>query len=65
LSVQKVQDFCDAYELEAGHKLTIIERLGVLRQALSDTPKSFKRKARSKIGERLQWYELPEEVKRG
>ncbi len=65
LSVQKVQDFCDAYELEGSHKLTIIERLGVLRQALNDTPKSFKWKARSKIGERLQWYELPEEVKRG
>jgi hypothetical protein len=65
LSAQKVRDFCDAYDLEASHKLTIIERLGVLRQALDEAPKSLKWKARDKIGERVQWYDLPEEVQRG
>jgi hypothetical protein len=65
LSVQKVQDFCATDKPEVSHKQTILERLEVLRQALHDTPKSFKWQVRSKIGERLQWYELPEEVKRG
>jgi hypothetical protein len=65
LSAQKVHDFCDAYALDAGQKLTIIERLDVLCQGLDDVPKSLKWKARSKIGERLQWYDLPEEVQRG
>jgi len=65
LSLQKVQDFCDAYELEAEHKLTIVERLTVLRAALNDTPKTLKWKTRNAIGERVQWYELPEEVQRG
>lgn len=65
LSIQKVQEFCDTHELEAGHKPIIIERLEMLRQALKNTPKSFKWQVRSKIGERLQWYDLPEEVKRG
>ncbi len=64
-SIKKVRDFCDAYELEAGQKLTLIERLGVLHKALDEIPKSLKWKARDKIGERMQWYELPEEVQRG
>ncbi len=65
VSAQKVRDFCDAYDLEAGDKLTIIERLTVLREALDAAPKSFKWRARDRIGERVQWYELPEEVQRG
>ena len=65
LSSQRVRDFCDAYDLDAKDKLTIIERLGVLRTALEDTPKSLRWKARARIGERVQWYELPEEVQRG
>jgi hypothetical protein len=65
LSAKKVRDHCDAYELDVEHKLTIIERLAVLQVALNDTPKTLKWKARSAIGERVQWYELPEEVQRG
>jgi hypothetical protein len=65
LSLHKVQDFCDAYDLEAAAKLTIIERLNELRTALEHAPKSLKWKMRSAIGERVQWYDLPEEVRRG
>ena len=65
VSAQKVRDFCEAHDLEAGHKLTIIERLTVLREGLDAAPKSFKWKARDRVGERVQWYELPEEVQRG
>ena len=64
-SAQRVRDFCDAYDLEPEHKLTIVERLAVLRTALDEAPKGLKWKARDKIGERMQWYELPEEVQRG
>jgi hypothetical protein len=65
LSLDKVRDFCDAYDLQASEKLTIIERLGLLRTSLDSAPKSLKWKMRATIGERLQWYELPEEVQRG
>ncbi len=65
LSLDKVQDFCDAYDLDAGEKLTIIERVGLLRQALDQAPKSLRWKLRATVGERVQWYELPEEVQRG
>jgi hypothetical protein len=37
----------------------------VLRSTLDETPKSLKWKARDRIGERVQWYDLPEEVQRG
>lgn len=33
-----------------------------LRQAADDAPKSIQWKLRSKVGEKLRWYELPEEV---
>lgn len=65
MNTGKVQDFADAYDLESSQKLTIAQRLDVLRTALDDVPKSLKWKARDKIGERVQWYDLPEEVQRG
>jgi hypothetical protein len=64
MSLDKIQDFCDAYDLEAAAKLTIIERVGLLRTTLDKAPKSLKWKLRAAIGERVQWYELPEEVQR-
>jgi hypothetical protein len=33
-----------------------------LRQHADAAPKSFKWRLRSKVGERLRWYEVPEEV---
>ncbi len=65
LSAQKVRDFCDAHHLEDGQQRTLVERLSMLRAALDEAPKSLRWKARAKIGERVPWYELPEEVRRG
>ncbi len=65
LSIKKVQDFCDAYPLEPGDKATIVQRLDILRMALNESPKPLKWKMRAAIGEKVQWYELPEEVRRG
>jgi hypothetical protein len=65
LNIQKLQDFGAAADLTAEQKATLSERLVTLQHGLEAAPKSLKWKARSKIGERLQWYELPEEVQRG
>ncbi|MGH2592266.1 MAG: hypothetical protein ACRDGG_02000 [Anaerolineae bacterium] len=65
LSAQKVRDYCDTHDLEPDQKHIIIERLAALAAALDGAPKSLKWKTRAKIGERMRWYELPEEVKRG
>lgn len=64
-SARKVRDFADAYALEETQKATIHERMDRFRQALDTVPKSLKWKARARIGERVQWYDLPEEVQRG
>lgn len=65
LNAGKVGEYCESHDLEAGHETTILERLQALRQALDAAPRSLKWKARDKIGERMPWYELPEEVQRG
>ena len=65
VNARKVRDFADAYDLEAGQKLTIAQRLDVLNKALAEAPKHLKWRARDRIGERVQWYDLPEEVQRG
>jgi hypothetical protein len=39
-----------------------VEQAGRLRREAEETPKSLKWRLRSKIGERVQWYKLPEEV---
>jgi hypothetical protein len=65
LSLQKVRDFCEPYDLAASDKQKLLERVGSLSQALEAAPKSLKWKVRARLGERVQWYELPEEVQRG
>lgn len=65
LSIQKVRNFCAGSDLEAEQKERIGERLRKLNQALDEEPKGLKWKARNKVGERVRWYELPEEVQRG
>jgi hypothetical protein len=65
LSLDKVRDFYEDHDLEAGAKSTLGERVGGLRQALDQAPKSIRWKLRAAVGERVQWYELPEEVQRG
>jgi hypothetical protein len=39
-----------------------VEQAQRLRRHCDATPKSLKWKIRSKVGERVQWYELPEEI---
>jgi hypothetical protein len=65
VSLGKVVDFCDAYDLDPRAKLTIGERLQMLRLALDDAPKALRWKVRAAVGEKIQWYDLPEEVRRG
>jgi hypothetical protein len=39
-----------------------VEQAARLRREAEDTPKTLKWKLRSKVGDRVQWYKLPEEV---
>ena len=54
-------------ELDFGRtpKFNVVEQIATLRQAVDDAPKSMKWKMRSQVGERVQWFEEPEEVGHG
>jgi len=65
LSVGKVRDYAAGSNLAAEERQTIVERLDALARALDDAPKGMRWRMRARVGERVKWYELPEEVKRG
>ena len=48
-----------AWPLEADHGLWLARQLAELAET---APKSMKWKLRSNVGDRVRWYELPEEV---
>ena len=54
-------------ELEFGRpaRFEAQAQLVVLRQAIEDAPKSTRWRLRSRVGERVQWYQEPEEVGHG
>lgn len=65
MNAKRVQVFAADSALEARQKAIVRERLDNFRQAQATVPKSLKWKARARIGERVKWYDLPEEVERG
>lgn len=57
--------FAERVDLSVPQRSIIAERIAELRRALDAAPKSLKWRMRAKVGERVRWYELPEEVGRG
>lgn len=54
-------------ELDFGRppRFDVREQIAALRKAADDAPKSMKWKMRSQVGDRVQWFEEPEEVGHG
>jgi hypothetical protein len=50
------------YGLDEAQRATISHRARELREAIESVPKSAKWKMRAKLGDRVRWYEDPEEV---
>lgn len=65
LSVSKVKRYLDTVEMDPQAHETLQARLGGLTAALETAPKTMRWRMRARVGERVQWYELPEEVRRG
>jgi hypothetical protein len=51
-----------SYQLSDSQRAIVDERIGKLRAALEAEPKSVAWRLRSKVGERMRWYEEPEEI---
>jgi hypothetical protein len=64
LSVQKTRAYCEADGMDAALRGAIVPQLDSLSRALDETPKPLKWKVRARVGEKMTWYELPEEVRR-
>ena len=65
LSLDKVRSMAGGYGLPAPAVARITETVDGLQAALQVAPKSLRWKARAAVGERVQWYAVPEEVQRG
>ncbi len=65
LSIGKVKRYLDTMEAEKQEHDALRARLGGLEAALQNSSKSMKWKMRDRVGEKMKWYELPEEVRRG
>jgi hypothetical protein len=50
-------------ELVAGHREDVASRANEIADALRDAPKGKRFRMRARIGERVRWYELPDEIK--
>lgn len=65
LSIGKVKRYLETVEMDKPESDTLRARLGGLEAAMQNAPKSMKWKMRDRVGEKMKWYELPEEVRRG
>lgn len=60
MNLEKLVTILDDRGLDDSEKRLVRDRIAHLRKRIEDAPKSFRWKMRSKVGEKMQWYELPE-----
>lgn len=63
-SLEKLDAGLSSTVLEGDAKALIGDRVQTIREVLSSAPKSVKWKARARVGDRVRWYELPEDPRR-
>ena len=64
VSLSKVGENSAGFDLGDTAMAAIGERVEALRQAIDQMSKTMRWKLRARVGERLPWYDLPEEVQR-
>ena len=62
MNIDKVVALADDYLAEDEDRDTIVGRLQRLREEIEVAPKSLKWKVRARVGERVRWYDLPEDM---
>jgi hypothetical protein len=65
LNLERLRDELQVPELTPDEHETIRRRLGQIEEAMEQAPKSGKWKMRARVGDRVRWYEDPEEVEKG
>jgi len=64
LSLAKLRAWIGGSNIEEAARSAALDRMDALLAAVSSAPKGLAWKARSMIGRRVRWYELPEEAER-
>lgn len=63
-TIERLKEPDNLSELNAAEpRYALTDQLDALAQGMNDAPKSTGWKLRSKVGERMRWYELPEEAR--
>ena len=62
-SLATLGDTVGDFGLESGQIQAVTDRIGELTAALNAAPKSAKWRMRARVGERVKWYEEPEEAR--
>jgi hypothetical protein len=64
LNLEKLREGVGDAPLGDGERDLIIQRLAAIEHAMEDEPKGSKWKLRARVGDKVRWYEDPEEVER-
>jgi hypothetical protein len=65
LNLERLREELEVPELQPAELETIRGRVQALEEAIERAPKSAKWKLRARVGDRVRWYEDPEEVEKG
>lgn len=60
INLDRILNVVKEFELTDAERATATDRVNKLRKMIEDAPKSMGWKMRARVGERAQWYELPE-----
>jgi len=61
-NIDKVLALAEDYLDEGEARERVVSRLHYLGQAIEEAPKSLKWKGRARLGQRVRWYDIPEEI---
>jgi hypothetical protein len=61
-SIQGVRAALSEWSLDATQQATVVARLARLWADVEAAPKTLRWRTRAKVGDRVRWYELPEEI---
>ncbi|MCW3066150.1 MAG: hypothetical protein JWN32_3322 [Solirubrobacterales bacterium] len=62
MNLERIRSGIGRYELTPEQEAVIVGRIDELRRRIDAAPKSAKWKLRARVGERVRWYDEPEEV---
>jgi len=62
LNIDRARTGLDHFELSGEERIMLAQRLDALWRDIEEAPKSRRWKLRDRVGDRVRWYEEPEEV---